>query len=99
MFILRSWSGQALNLSESWRMSSEVTWPGLPRGTPLASGKLVEVALSGAISSIVDLNRTCDCWLSWSSAVTWVESSFRSSRSWEFVVDILTARGSNEALI
>ena len=30
-FILRSWSGQALSLLESSRISSDVTCPGLPR--------------------------------------------------------------------
>ena len=66
IFILRSWSGQALNLLESSRISSEVTCPGLPRDVPPTGGRLADVvALSGAISSIVDLNRTAGC--AWAS--------------------------------
>jgi hypothetical protein len=86
MFILRSWSGQALSLLESSRISSEVTWPGLPRGEPSsANGTLVDVALSGAISSIVDLKRTAggawDCWEFWGSVGISVEPRFSQPES------------------
>ena len=62
MFILRSWRGQVLNLLESSRISADVTWPGLPRETSSARGRLVDAALSDEISSMVDLNRTEGCW-------------------------------------
>lgn len=69
MFILRSWRGQALNLFESSRISAaDVTWPGFPRETSSARGRLlVDAALSAEISSMVDLKRTEGCWVFWGS--------------------------------
>lgn len=63
MLILRSCNGQALRRLDSSRISSQVAWPVVSEGGASTNGRLVEVALSGAIASMVDLKRTAgDGW-------------------------------------
>ncbi len=96
MFIRRSWSGQARSLLESSRMSSGVTWPGLPRRMPSANGWLVDGAWSGAISSMVDLKRTPgDDWGCWGlgEVAGSLESAFAGSVSRERLAVVAVMAG------